>query len=82
MQRALFHNTASPRGEVSTGLEQVLLKSGKQSGKQTGKQPTLQARKRQYKVDLANLHALCEANYARLLRLFPDYEQANTRLST
>ncbi|MEM1403840.1 MAG: DUF1249 domain-containing protein [Pseudomonadota bacterium] len=30
-----------------------------------------------YKVDLQALHALCEANYARLLRLFPDYEARN-----
>ncbi|MCB1674772.1 MAG: DUF1249 domain-containing protein [Halioglobus sp.] len=37
------------------------------------------ARKKQFKVDLAELHALCEANYARLLRLFPDYENTNTR---
>ncbi len=32
-----------------------------------------------YKVDLRALHALCEANYARLLRLFPDYESCNGR---
>jgi len=32
-----------------------------------------------YKVDLSALHALCEANYARLLRLFPDYESCNNR---
>ena len=25
------------------------------------------------------MHALCEANYARMLRLFPDYESANSR---
>ncbi|MDO8862766.1 DUF1249 domain-containing protein [Haliea sp. E1-2-M8] len=37
------------------------------------------ARKRPFKMDLARLHALCEANYARLLRLFPDYEQGNSR---
>lgn len=37
------------------------------------------ARKRPYKMDLARLHSLCEANYARLLRLFPDYEQGNSR---
>lgn len=37
------------------------------------------ARKRPYKMDLARLHSLCEANYARLLRLFPDYEQGNAR---
>jgi len=38
-----------------------------------------QAKKKQFKVDLAELHAVCEANYARLLRLFPDYEIANSR---
>lgn len=32
-----------------------------------------------YSVDLAALHATCEANYARLMQLFPDYETANTR---
>ena len=32
-----------------------------------------------YRVDLADLHAVCEANYARILRLFPDYEQVNCR---
>lgn len=37
------------------------------------------ARKKRFKVDLAELHALCEANYARLLRLFPDYENTTTR---
>ena len=31
------------------------------------------------KTDLAGLHAACEANYLRLMRLFPDYEQCNTR---
>ena len=36
-----------------------------------------QAKKKQFKVDLAELHAVCEANYARLLRLFPDYELSN-----
>jgi len=35
--------------------------------------------KNRYKTDLRGLHALCEANYARLLRLFPDYEARNTR---
>lgn len=33
--------------------------------------------KSSYKVDLRGLHALCEANYARLLRIFPDYESCN-----
>lgn len=37
------------------------------------------ARKRPFKMDLVRLHAVCEANYARLLRLFPDYEHANSR---
>lgn len=32
-----------------------------------------------YKVDLRALHALCEANYARMLRLFSDYESRNSR---
>ncbi|WP_439101717.1 DUF1249 domain-containing protein [Congregibacter sp.] len=32
-----------------------------------------------YKVDLRALHALCEANYARLLRLFSDYESSNSK---
>jgi len=36
-------------------------------------------RKPGFKLDLGELHALCEANYARLLRLFPDYENSNTR---
>ena len=35
--------------------------------------------KRRFQMDLAELHALCEANYARLLQLFPDYQQANER---
>lgn len=37
------------------------------------------ARKKPFKMDLADMHAVCEANYARLLRLFPDYENANSR---
>lgn len=41
--------------------------SGPRAGKRTGG------------TDLAGLHAACEANYARLLRLFPDYEQSNSR---
>lgn len=35
--------------------------------------------KNRYTVDLSGLHALCDANYARLLRLFPDYESCNSR---
>lgn len=35
--------------------------------------------KKQFKLDLRELHALCEANYARLLRLFPEYETCNSR---
>ena len=38
-----------------------------------------QNRKRAFRLDLAELHAVCEANYARLLRLFPDYEASNSR---
>ncbi len=32
-----------------------------------------------FKLSLRELHALCEANYARVLRLFPDYENSNQR---
>lgn len=32
-----------------------------------------------YSVDLVDLHSLCEGNYVRLLRLFPDYENTNDR---
>ncbi len=32
-----------------------------------------------YRVDLVDLHSLCEGSYARLLRLFPDYENSNAR---
>ena len=39
----------------------------------------LQARNRQFKLDLAELHAICEANYVRFLRLFPAYETSNVR---
>lgn len=32
-----------------------------------------------FKVDLTELHAVCDANYARLIRLFPDYETCTAR---
>ncbi len=32
-----------------------------------------------YSVDLVDLHALCESNYLRLRRVFPDYENTNER---
>lgn len=35
--------------------------------------------KKHFKVDLTRLHAICEANYVRLMRLFPDYENRNSR---
>ena len=31
--------------------------------------------RRGYQIDLSDLHAQCEANYHRLMRLFPEYEQ-------
>jgi len=37
------------------------------------------AGRKPFKLDLAELHAVCEANYARLLRLFPAYETTNSR---
>jgi hypothetical protein len=36
-------------------------------------------RKKPFKLDLQALHAVCEVNYARLIRLFPDYESSNSR---
>lgn len=40
--------------------------------------------KDRYRVDLAELQAICEANYARLLRLLPEHRQAGLqrRIST
>jgi len=34
---------------------------------------------RSFSLNLAEMHAVCEANYARMLRLFPDYESCNQR---
>ncbi len=36
-------------------------------------------RKQGFKLSLVDLHAVCEANYARMMRLFPDYESSNQR---
>ena len=36
-------------------------------------------KKHRYTVDLLDLHALYEANYFRLLQLFPAYETSNSR---
>ncbi|HEY6130643.1 MAG TPA: DUF1249 domain-containing protein [Halioglobus sp.] len=36
-------------------------------------------KKKAFKLDLTGLQAVCDANYARLLRLFPDYENCNSR---
>jgi len=38
-----------------------------------------QRKKRSQRVALAELHAMCELNYARLLRVFPDYQRSNSR---
>lgn len=35
--------------------------------------------KKLFKLDLTELHAVCEANYARLMHLFPDYQNCNSR---
>ena len=37
------------------------------------------ANKKAYKLDLTKLHSTCEANYARFIRLFPDYEVSNKK---
>ncbi len=42
-------------------------------------QTTRQQAASRYKLSLSSLHATCEANYARFLRVFPGYEQANER---
>ena len=34
---------------------------------------------RSHREDLTDLHALCDANYRRVLQLFPDYEHSNGR---
>lgn len=39
----------------------------------------LKAQKKPFKIDLSKMHAVCEANYARVLRLFPAYETSNRR---
>lgn len=38
-----------------------------------------QPKRKSFKLDLTVLHALCDANYARMLQLFPDYETCNQR---
>lgn len=35
-------------------------------------------KKKPFKLDLTELHGVCDANYARLMRLFPDYETCNS----
>ena len=62
---------ALPGADWINTLEETLL--------QANRQPNKLAKKKQFKLNLAELHAVCEANYARLLRLFPDYEQTNLR---
>jgi len=52
--------------------------AAKQPGGRAGK-GVQKVVKKPFRLDLAELHALCEANYARLMRLFPDYEITNTR---
>jgi uncharacterized protein YqiB (DUF1249 family) len=40
---------------------------------------SLQGRQPRYKLDLSGLHAECEANYARLMRLFPGMDTEDRR---
>lgn len=45
-----------------------------------GPEPVLyKLTKKPFKLDLTQMHAICDANYARLLRLYPDYENCNSR---
>ena len=46
---------------------------------QTNRQKTALKAQR-YKLSLSSLHAICEANYLRLLRVFSAYEQSNERI--
>ena len=39
----------------------------------------MQSKQPRYKLDLCGLHAECEANYARLMRLLPDFESVDCR---
>ncbi len=39
----------------------------------------LKKKKKSFKLDLTAMHAICDANYLRLLRLFPDYQNSNAR---
>ena len=36
-------------------------------------------KKAPYVVNLSSMHSICETNYVRLCRLFPDYEKSNKR---
>ena len=54
----------------------VSIQLSSRNGSDKALQPAV---KKRFKLDLAELHAICEANYARLMRLFPDYENANSR---
>ena len=36
-------------------------------------------KQKSFKLDLTEMHAICDANYLRLLRLFPDYQNSNAR---
>ena len=47
--------------------------------KQSTRQRAVSAASR-YKLSLSSLHATCETNYARFLRVFPAYEQCNERV--
>ena len=38
-------------------------------------------RKPPYVVSLTSMHSVCETNYVRLSRLFPDYEKSNKKLN-
>ena len=46
---------------------------------ETLERPLQRQKKKPFKLDLTELHAICDANYARLWRLFPDYENCNSR---
>jgi uncharacterized protein YqiB (DUF1249 family) len=71
----MFWNLHSLREGGNVGKRQALFKLEQR----TWEIELRVAGKKAYKLNLSDLHAVCEANYARLMRLFPDYEVCNSR---
>src|SRR6056297_1972840 len=61
------------------GNECAALETGRNRPATDGTCAVRKLTRKPFKLDLKALHAICDANYARVLRLFPDYETCNTR---